>query len=147
MRRTPDHYGAPPVPPVDFGLFAPDPQREAAHLSAVIALTTPSRKQKAAQLRDAKWARWIEAGKPIALMVAKKDGKVTAATFRVAAESLNALPPSYDNQRALAWIPAMFADLCAEGLLEKARREDGSVVKVYCPTNGNEQTVYRLRAA
>lgn len=125
-----------------------DTKAQAADFAATLALcNTP--KAKAQRIRDAEQSRWIIAGKPIALAVLKRDGKVTAATFRKEAELRKALPPSYDNQRALAYIPAMFAELVADGSLEKSRRADESVVKVYDPETRNEHVCYvaKRRAA
>ncbi len=85
--------------------------------------------------------RWIDAGKPIALAVAKRDGKVTAASFRKAADSLNALPPSYGEQRALGWISAMFNELVREGALEKMRHPNGAPVRIYGGRN-NDHVCY-----
>lgn len=102
------------------------------------------RKRKARELQESGARRWIQAGKPIALEVARAWGFVTAASFRAAAEKLNALPPSYGNQRALSWIPSMFWQLCRDGELRKRRRGDGSIVKIYSDEQGNEQTVYEL---
>lgn len=101
-----------------------------------------NRRAKARAIQESGARRWILAGKPIALEVARVRGEVTAETFRAAAEKLNALPPTYDNQRALSWIPSMFYQLCHEGRLQKRRRVDGSVVKVYSAEMGNDQVVY-----
>lgn len=103
---------------------------------------TLERKQKRREIAIAGARRWIDVGKPIALAVAKKDGKVTAASFRKAADSLNALPPTYDNQRALGWISAMFNELVREGALEKARHPNGAPVREY-GGRANLHTVYR----
>lgn len=102
------------------------------------------RRRKARELQESGARRWIDAGRPIALEVAKNRGKVTAETFRAAAEKLNALPPTYGEQRALSWIPSMFYQLCHEGTLQKRRRVDGSVVKEYSEEQGNDQVVYEL---
>jgi hypothetical protein len=40
----------------------------------------------------------------------------------------------------------MFAELVAAGHLQKRRRGDGSVVKVYSGESRNEHVVYELRA-
>lgn len=103
-----------------------------------------NRRQKARAIQESGARRWILAGKPIALEVAKRDGEVTAETFRAAAEKLDALPPTYGEQRALSWIPSMFYQLCSEGELRKRRRPDGSVVRRYSEAMGNDQVVYEL---
>jgi hypothetical protein len=105
------------------------------------------RRQKARDIQEAGARRWILAGKPIAIEVARIRGKVTAETFRAAAEKLDALPPTYGEQRALSWIPSMFYSLCQEGSLRKRRRVDGSVVKEYSEEQGNDQVVYELEGA
>lgn len=101
-----------------------------------------NRRRKARDVQISGARRWIDAGKPIAIAVARKDGKVTAASFRKAADALHQLPPTYDNQRALGWISAMFNELVREGALEKARHENGAPVRVY-GGRGNDQVVYR----
>lgn len=120
----------------------PDP---ATPKSGVVDSSVVVRRRKAREIQESGARRWIFAGKPIALEVAKDRGSVTAETFRAAAEKLNALPPTYENQRALSWIPSMFYQLCREGSLRKRRREDGSVVKVYSEEQGNDQVVYELQ--
>ena len=102
-----------------------------------------SRRRKSRDIQEAGARRWIDVGKPIALVVAKKDGKVTAASFRKAADALHALPPTYSNQRALGWISAMFNELVREGSIEKARHENGAPIRVYGGRN-NDQVVYRI---
>jgi hypothetical protein len=102
------------------------------------------RRRKARAIQESGACRWILAGKPIALEVARLRGEVTAETFRAAAEKLNALPPTYGEQRALSWIPSMFYQLCRDGELRKRRRVDGSVIKVYSEGQGNDQVVYEL---
>lgn len=99
------------------------------------------RDRKAREIQISGARRWIDAGKPIAIAVAKKDGKVTAAAFRKAADALHALPNSYNNQRALGWISAMFNELVREGALKKARHENGAPIRVY-GGRGNDQVVY-----
>jgi hypothetical protein len=99
------------------------------------------RKRKAREIQISGARRWIDAGKPIAIAVARKEGKVTAASFRKEAALRNALPPTYDNQRALGWISAMFNELVREGALEKARHENGAPVRTYGGRN-NDQVVY-----
>lgn len=99
------------------------------------------RRAKARAIQESGARRWILAGKPIALEVARKDGKVTAASFRKAADALHQLPPSYGEQRALGWISAMFNELVREGALEKARHENGAPVRVYGGRN-NDHVVY-----
>lgn len=146
-RRDEDHYGNAVRKPVvtDYGpLFSSEPAPE--HATPDI---TPSpvvaRREKAQRLRDARWARWIEAGRPVALMVAAQDGTVTAETFRLAAEQLpHVLPPTYGEDRTLSYLSAMFAELVADGHLRKRRRSDGSVVKVYSGEQRNEHVVYEL---
>lgn len=102
------------------------------------------RRRKARDIQESGARRWILAGKPIALEVARVRGEVTAETFRAAAEKLGALPPTYGEQRAFSWIPSMFYQLCTEGSLRKRRRVDGSVVKVYSEEQGNDQVVYEI---
>ena len=101
------------------------------------------RRQKAREIQESGAHRWIEAGKPIAIAVARMDGKVTAASFRKAAGALHALPPTFDNQRALGWISSMFNQLVREGALEKARHPNGAPMRVYGGRN-NDQVVYRI---
>jgi hypothetical protein len=105
--------------------------------------STLKRNQKRRDVQVSGARRWIDAGKPIAIAVAKKDGKVTAASFRKAADALHQLPPTYDNQRALGWISAMFNELVREGALEKARHENGAPVRVY-GGRGNDHVVYKI---
>ena len=100
------------------------------------------RRRNARAIQESGARRWIDAGKPIAIAVAKKDGKVTAASFRKAADALDALPPGYGNQRALGWISGMFSELVREGSLEKARHENGAPVRIYGGRN-NPHVVYR----
>ena len=88
--------------------------------------------------------RWIDVGKPIAMAVARRDGTVTAETFRAAAAELGKLPPTYGAQRALSWLPALFAELVKEGQLRKARNPDGTSAKRYSKDMGNDQVVYRV---
>jgi hypothetical protein len=106
--------------------------------------TAADRRRKSRELQEAGARRWIEAGKPIALEVARVHKKVTAELFRAAAEKLGALPPTYGEQRALSWIPSMFYQLVRDGQLQKRRRVDGSVVKEYSGEQGNDQVVYEL---
>ena len=141
-KKKPANYR--PPNPSELDLFAPtedanspiNPKGEDAN----------SRKRKAREIQNAGARRWIDLGKPIAIAVARKDGKVTAASFRKAADALKALPPTYDNQRALGCISAMFNELVREGSLEKARHENGAPVRVY-GGRGNDQVVYRMTEA
>jgi hypothetical protein len=64
--------------------------------------------------------------------------------YRAAADALGKLPPTYGDQRALSWIPALFSELVREGQLQKRRREDGSVIKRYSAEQGNDQVEYEL---
>lgn len=114
----------------------PDPATTPINPKGVI-----DRAQKRRDVQISGARRWIDAGKPIAIAVARKDGKVTAASFRKEAALRNALPPTYDNQRALGWISAMFNELVREGSLEKARHENGAPVRVY-GGRGNDHVVY-----
>jgi hypothetical protein len=145
MKRDDDHYGArKPAPVTDLPLFGGTPEPE----PVVPPAPVEDRRRKVRAIHDAGARRWIEAGKPIALLVAAQDGQVTAETFRAAAEKLpHALPPGYGDQRALSWIPAMFAELCRDGHIEKARHPNGATVKVYSKETGNAHAVYRLTAA
>lgn len=102
------------------------------------------RRRKSILLQQQGARRWIDAGKPVALMVAHRDGFVTAETFRATAAELHKLPPTYGAQRALSWLPALFAELVKERKLSKARRPDGSVIKRYSKEMGNDQVVYEL---
>jgi hypothetical protein len=102
------------------------------------------RRRKSIILQAEGARRWIDAGKPVAVMVAHRDGFVTAETFRTAAADLGKLPPTYGAQRALSWLPALFAELVKERKLAKARRPDGSVIKRYSKDMGNDQVVYEL---
>lgn len=85
----------------------------------------------------------IERGKPIAVAVANRDGKVTAETFREEAQRRRI---SFDceqgNQRDFCWIPVMFAELCREGKIQKRRRSDGSTVMEYSKSQHNDQVIY-----
>lgn len=140
MSRDHDHYGA-PKKATDLGpLFGGEPAAEP------VTPPTPAedRATKVRLLHDAGSRRWIDAGRPIALLVAAQDGRVTAETFREAAAKLHALPPAYEDQRALSWIPTMFAELCREGRLRKQRHPNGAPVKVYSKAQGNDQVVYEL---
>lgn len=101
-------------------------------------------KAKAALVRDAECQRWIDANRPIAVAVARRDGVVTSASFRREAELRRSLPPTYGNQRALSWISAMFADCCTEGVLRKRQHPDGSPVRLYDRESRNDQVVYEL---
>lgn len=122
---------------LDFLRPPPDPAPPAPKTAAL------ERKRKRHEIAVSGARRWIDAGMPIAIAVARKEGKVTAASFREAADKLNALPPSYGNQRSLGWISAMFNELVREGSLEKARHENGAPVRVYGGRN-NPHVVYRL---
>lgn len=123
-------------------LFDGPPPVEEERQSPVTPVVQRRRKSRAIQEAGAR--RWINAGKPIALEVARKNGFVTAETYRAAAGALGKLPPTYDNQRALSWIPALFSELVREGQLQKRRREDGSVIKRYSAEQGNDQVEYEL---
>jgi hypothetical protein len=109
---------------------------------------TGRRRAKARAVRDAGWARWIKAGRPIALLVARRDGFVTAETFRVAAEQLrpqrrtSVLPARYGAGRTLSYLSSLFAELVREGYLRKRVRADGSVVKVLSKGQRNDHVVY-----
>jgi hypothetical protein len=119
----------PPAPP------APSP---------VTARPSDIRREKARRIREQRWRRWIDAGKPVALAVVRAAGKVTADTFRSEAEKhLGVLPPEYGEDRTGSYVSAMFAEMVREGTLQKRTRADGSVVKEYS-ANGNEHTVYVL---
>lgn len=83
---------------------------------------------------------WIDLGKPIAVAVAKAQGKVTAETFRAEASKRGKLRPE-EEQRSLSYIPVMFAELCKEGHIEKRRHANGKADKEMAE-NGNEQCVY-----
>lgn len=102
------------------------------------------RRRKAILLQQQGARIWIDAGKPIAMAVAHRDGCVTAETFRATAAELGKLPPTYGAQRALSWLPALFAELVKEKQLVKARHPDGSAVKRYSKEMGNDQVVYEL---
>lgn len=142
-RRDEDHYPArPAVAPIEaLPLFGGEP------VPAAALTPVEDRQAKVRAIHDAGARRWIDAGKPIALLVAAQDGQVTAETFRLAAEKLpHVLPPNYGDQRALSYLPAIFAELCRDGHLEKARHPNGAAVKVYSKAAGNDQVVYRLTA-
>jgi hypothetical protein len=103
------------------------------------------RKVKARRLRDARWRRWIDAGKPVALAVVRANGTVTAESFRIAAEPIpGVLPPAYGDDRTGSYVSSMFAEMVRDGTLRKRVREDGSVVKEYSETNRNEHVIYEL---
>lgn len=131
------------APVTDLPLFGQPAEPEPA--PDITPSPATARREKAQRLRDARWARWIEAGRPVALMVAAQDGTVTAETFRLAAEQLpHVLPPTYGEDRTLSYLSAMFAELVADGHLRKRRRSDGSVVKTYSTEQRNEHVVYEL---
>ena len=88
----------------------------------------------------------IDVAKPIAVAVANATGSVTAETFRFEASKRGKLPAA-SEQRDYSWIAVMFAELCREGLLQKRRRSDGSVVKAYSKEQANDQVVYEPAAA
>jgi hypothetical protein len=103
-----------------------------------------SRNQKKRQIQDAHARRWIDALKPIALEVAKRDGRVFAESLRDAAEPLDKLPPAYGDQRALSFLPTVFAELCKEGKLRKLTHLSGQPVRRYSKRMRNDQVVYEL---
>lgn len=127
---------------LDDTLPAPPPPTDRPAIPGV--RSTAERRAKARAIQAAGKRRWIDAGKPIALEVAKRDGRVTADTFRTAAADFNKLPPTYGEQRALSYIPLVFSELVRAGRLQKLTRDDGSVVKEYCSENGNSHVVYIL---
>jgi hypothetical protein len=145
-------YGRPVAPDASAQLrgtmFDPEPAPAPASPDIQPPTLSVERRAKAERIRDARWARWIDAGRPVALLVAAQDGKVTAETFRLAAEQLpHVLPPTYGEDRTLSYLSAMFAELVADGYLQKRRRADGSVVKVYSGEQRNEHVVYELADA
>lgn len=100
-------------------------------------------RRKAKLIKDARYRRWIEAGKPVVLAVLKRDGKVTSATFRLEAEALgDVLPPNYGDQRALAYIPQMFAEMEEAGHLQTARHANGDAIQIFDKKSRNGQNVY-----
>jgi hypothetical protein len=125
-----------PADPAD----APAPQSP----PPVTARPSDIRREKARRIREQRWRRWIDTGKPVALAVVRAAGKVTADTFRSEAEKHpGVLPPEYGEDRTGSYVSAMFAEMIREGTLRKRTRADGSVVKEYS-ANGNEHTVYEL---
>jgi hypothetical protein len=126
-----------------LGLFA-QPTEPAPPAPAPAPSPSEERKAKAQLVRDAECQRWIDANRPIAEAVARRDGIVTSASFRREAELRHSLPPTYGQQRALSWISAMFADLCADRVLQKQRHPNGAPVRLYDRESRNDQVVYEL---
>ena len=105
------------------------------------------RRKQSKRLREGKTQRWIDAGIPVALAVARANGKVTAATFRAEAElRKGVLPPKYGEDRTLSYITSIFAALVRSGHLRKERHQNGKAVTAYDPKTGNEHVVYVLTA-
>lgn len=104
-----------------------------------------ARIQKIRAVQEGKYRHWIDRGKPVALEVARAKGSVTAASFRAeAALRDGVLPPTYGEDRTLSFIPAIFAELVSEGLLEKVRHQNGAPVKEYDPKTRNFHVVHRI---
>jgi hypothetical protein len=103
-----------------------------------------TRSQKKREIQEARARRWIDALKPIALEVAKRDGRVYAETLRQEAALRDKLPPSYGDQRSLSFLPAVFAELCREGALRKQRHLNGQPVRRYSKAMRNDQVIYEL---
>lgn len=103
-----------------------------------------SRREKKLEIQEARAQRWIDALKPIALEVAKRDGRVYAESLRDAAAPLDKLPPSYGDQRSLSFLPAVFRELIAEGKLRKQRHAGGQPVRRYSKRMRNDQVCYEL---
>lgn len=104
----------------------------------------PSRREKRLAIQEARARRWIDALKPIALEVARRDGRVYAESLRDAAAPLDKLPPSYGDQRSLSFLPVVFRELIAEGKLKKQRHLGGQPVRRYSKAMRNDQVVYCL---
>lgn len=103
-----------------------------------------SRREKKLEIQKARARRWIDALKPIALEVAKRDGRVYAESLRDAAAPLDKLPPAYGDQRSLSFLPAVFRELIAEGKLRKQMHLGGQPVRRYSKAMRNDQVVYEL---
>lgn len=126
-----------------LAMFAPPAEEPAVVVEEPEPLPPRADKRaKAMRITDAKMRRWIDAGRPVALEVARAKGKVTAALFREEAELRKVLPPTTGEDRTLSYIPHIFAELVAEGYLEKQRHPNGDPVREYDPETRNEHNVY-----
>lgn len=161
MTRRSNHAHADDFPPpkkpslgvVGLGLFdppaeappVPPPTPPVGVIPETESVAAQRRREKVSALHEAGSRRWINTGKPVVLAVLRAQGRVTAETWRNAAEHVKgALPPSYGVQRTLSYVSRMFAELVREGHIEKLLRSDGSVVKEYSSESRNEQVVYVL---
>jgi hypothetical protein len=121
-----------------FWDLPPDPATPAPKTSTI------ERKRKRREIAEDGARRWIDAGKGIAIEVARANGRVWAETFRAEAQKRGKLPPTYGNQRALHWIPRMFWELCQAGHLRKVRHPNGHPLRIYSKEMRNDQVVYEL---
>lgn len=130
-----------PRPVTDLPLFAVEPQ-------APQRLTRePVRIESVRESNASKHRADIERGKPIAVFVANRDGKVIAETFRAEATRRGVrFDSDTGDQRGLCWISTMMGQLCREGLLQKRIRSDGSTVTEYSKEQHNDQVVYEAAA-
>lgn len=131
------HWKKPAPPVTDLPLFADEPQtpQRLTH--------DPVRIESVRESHASKHRADIERGKPIAVAVASRDGKVTAETFREAAARRGVRFDSADEtQRGFCWIPTMMAELCREGKLVLRTHPNGKPDKEYSKAQHNDQNVY-----
>lgn len=137
-------FDPPPAEPE----HVPPPTPPAGTIPETASTRAQRRREKVRALHEAGDRRWIDAGNPVVLAVIKAKGRVTAETFRAAAEHVpGVLPPSYKEDRTLSYLSTMFAELVREGHIEKLLRSDGSVVKEYSHEHRNEHVVYVAKGA
>lgn len=111
-------------------------------------LFAPTRIEGVRESNSSKHRADIERGKPIAVAVANRDGKVVAETFREEATRRGVRFDSADEtQRGFCWLPVMFAELCREGHLDLRRHPNGKPDKEYSKAQHNDQNVYLPRPA
>lgn len=115
-------------------------------LDTVAAVAVAPAKERIEEVRESTASKHradIERGKPIAVAVASRDGWVRAETFREEATRRRIVfDCEKGKQRDFCWISTMFSQLCREGLLQKRRRADRSVVTEYSKAQHNDQVVY-----
>lgn len=119
-------------------------------VSAAVAafVPEPTRIEGVRESNASKHRADIERGKPIAVFVANRDGKVIAETFRNEAARRGVRFDSADEtQRGFCWLPVMFAELCKEGKLDLRRHPNGKPDKEYSKAQHNDQNVYLPRVA
>lgn len=119
-------------------------------VSAAVAafVPEPTRIEGVRESNASKHRADIERGKPIAVAVANRDGKVTAETFREEATRRRVtFECEKGEQRDFCWIPTMFFRLCREGKLAQLKHPNGDAMKEYSKVGHNPQNVYLPRAA